>query len=119
MSCRTVNVAERSSRTVTAWENVLRVGEDSHRRMRAMLDDLMDRIFGWVKLQDEMNASFENAAGVIRGLGEDKAKLRTERDLPRVKTTGRTKQHEETTTLLKRMGVIVKKLMDNNAMLRI
>jgi hypothetical protein len=45
--------------------------------MRSILDNLMDRISGWAKLQDEMNASFENATAVIRGLGEDKAKLRT------------------------------------------
>ena len=33
-----------------------------------------------------------------------------------MKIAGRTKQHEETTALLKRTGVIVEKLMDENAM---
>ena len=73
-----------------------------------MLDNLMGRISGWAKLQDEMNASFENATGLIRGVGEDKAKLCTECDLVRAKIAGRMKQHEETTALLKRVGVIVK-----------
>jgi hypothetical protein len=66
-----------------------------------------------------MNASFESATSIIRGLGEDKVKLRTERDLLRAKITRMTKQHKETTALLQRTGVIVKKLMDKNAMLRI
>ena len=42
-----------------------------------------------------------------------------ERDLLRAKIAGRAKQAEETAALLQRMGVIVKKLMDENAMLRI
>ena len=66
-----------------------------------------------------MNASFENATSVIRGLGEDKTKLRTKRDLLRAKIAGTTKQHEETTALLQRSSVIVKKLMDENDMLHI
>ena len=37
----------------------------------------------------------------------------------RAKIAGRAKQAEETAALLKRMGVIVKKLMGDNAMLRI
>ena len=84
-----------------------------------MLNDLMDRISGWMKLEDEMNALFENATSVIGGLGEEKVKLCTERDLLRVKIAGRAKEHEETTTLLKRTGVILKKLTDENAMLHI
>ena len=72
-----------------------------------------------MKLQDEMNASFENATTVIRGLGEDKAKLRTECDLLRAKIARRAKQVEETVALLKRTGIIIKKLMDENAMIRI
>ena len=119
MSRRAANAAEMSSRAAVAWQNVSWADEDSHRRMRAMLDDLMGQISDWMKLQDEMNALFENATNVIRGLGEDKAKLHTERDLLRVKIAGTMKQHEETTALVKRTGVIVKKLMDENAMLRI
>ena len=52
-----------------------------------------------------MNASFEQ--------------LQAEHDLLRAKIAGRAKQAEETAALLKRMGIIVKKLMDENAMLRI
>ena len=74
---------------------------------------MMDQIYGWVKLQEEINASFDNATGIFRGLRDDNAKLCTERDLLRAK------QHEETTALLKKTGVIVKKLMDKNAILRI
>ena len=66
-----------------------------------------------------MNALFENATSVIRGLGEDKVKLRTERDLLRAKMAGMMEQHEDTTALLKRTDIIVQKLMDENAMLRI
>lgn len=55
----------------------------------------------------------------VGGLGENKAKLRTERDLLRAKIAEMTKQHEETTAFLKRTGVIAKKLMNENAMLRI
>ena len=65
----------------------------------------MDQISGWLKLQDELNALFEQ--------------LRAERGLLREKIAGRAKQAEETTALLKRTGVMVKKLMDENAMLRI
>ena len=84
-----------------------------------MLDDLMGWISDWMKLQDEMNSSFENATNVIWGLREDKAKLRTERDLLRVKNGVMTKQHEETTALLQRTSINIQKLMDENAMLRI
>ena len=65
----------------------------------------MDQISGWMKLQDELNDSFEQ--------------LWAERDLWRAKIAGRAKQAEETAALLQRTGVIVKKLMDENAMFRI
>ena len=62
----------------------------------------------------------DEATGVIRQLGEGNAKLRGERDLLRAKIAGRAKQEEEeTATVLQRTGVIIKKLMDENAMLRI
>ena len=64
-----------------------------------------------------MNASFENATSVIRGLEEHKTKLRTKCGLLTAKIAGTMKQHEETTALLQRTGVIVRKLMDENAML--
>ena len=70
-----------------------------------MLDDLMGQISGWMKLQDELIASFEQ--------------LRADHDLLRTKIAGRAEQAEETIALLKRTGVIVKKLIDENAMLRI
>ena len=63
-----------------------------------------------------LKASF---AGVIRQLNESNAKLWVERDLLRAKIIGSAEQQEETTALLKRTGVIVEKLMDENAMLRI
>ena len=37
----------------------------------------------------------------------------------RAKIAGRAKQEEETAALLQRTGIIIKKLMDENAMLRI
>ena len=77
-----------------------------------MVHSQMDQISGWARLQDE-------ATGVIRQLGEGNVKLRGERDLLRAKIAGRAKQAEETAALLQRTGVIVKKLMDENAMLRI
>ena len=73
--------------------------------MHAIVHSQMDQISGWMKLQDELNASFEQ--------------LRAERDLLRAKITGRAEQAEEISTLLKRTCIIVKKLMDENAMLRI
>ena len=66
-----------------------------------------------------MKASFEQATGVIRQLREGNERLRTERDLLRAKIVGSAERQEETTALLKRTGVIVEKLMDENAMLRI
>ena len=58
-------------------------------------------------------------ASVIRQLNESNAKLRAERDLLRAKIIGSAEQQEQTTALLKRTGVIVEKLMDENAMPRI
>ena len=66
-----------------------------------------------------MKASFEQATGVIRQLEEGNAKLWGERDLLRAKIAGRAKQEEETAALLQRKCVIIKKLMDENAMLHI
>ena len=66
-----------------------------------------------------MKASFEQATGIIRQLNESNAKLWAERDLLRAKIVRSAEQQEETTALLKRIGVIVEKLMDENAMLRI
>ena len=66
-----------------------------------------------------MKASFEQATGVIQQLNESNAKLWSRRDLLRAKIIRSAEQHEETTALLKRTGVIVEKLMDENAMLRI
>ena len=59
----------------------------------------------------------DEATGVIRQLGEGNAKLRGERELLRAKIIGCAEQQEETSALLKRTGVIVKKLMDENDML--
>ena len=87
--------------------------------MHAIIHSQMDQISGTARLQDDMIASFEQAPGVIRQLGEGNAKLRGERDLPRAKIAGRAKQEEETAAVLQRTGVIIKKLMDENAMLRI
>ena len=119
MSRRTANAAEMSSRTAAAWENVSRAGEDSYRRVHAIIHSQMDQISDWARLQDDMKASFEQATGVIRQLTESNAKLRAERDQLRAKIVGSAEQQEETTALLKRTGVIVEKLMDENAMLRI
>ena len=107
---RAAEAAGRSRRAAAAWENFSRAGEDSYRRMHAMVHSQMDQISGWARLQDE-------ATGVNRQLGEGNTKLRGERDLLRVKIAGRAKQEEETAALLQRTGVIIKKLMDENAML--
>ena len=80
--------------------------------MHAMIHSQMDQISGWARLQDE-------ATGIIQQLGEGNAKLRGERDLLRAKIAGRAKQAEETAALMHRASVIVKKLMDENAMLHI
>ena len=62
---------------------------------------------------------FEQSTDVIRQLNESNAKLQAEHDLLRAKIVGSAEQQEQTTALLKRTGVIVEKLMDENAMLRI
>ena len=80
--------------------------------MHAIVHSQMDQISGWARMQGE-------ATGVIRQLGEGNVKLRGERDLLRAKIAGRAKQEEETVALLQRTSVIIKKLMDENAMLRI
>ncbi|EMS68870.1 hypothetical protein TRIUR3_27212 [Triticum urartu] len=56
---------------------------------------------------------------VIRQLNKSNAKLRAEHDLLRAKIVGSAEQQEQTTALLKRTGVIVEKLMDENNKLRI
>ena len=61
----------------------------------------------------------DEATVVIRQLGEGNAKLGGERNLLRAKIAGTAKQEEETAVVLQRTGVIIKKLMDENAMLRI
>ena len=65
-------------------------------------------------MQDDLQASFEQSTDVIRQLNESNAKLRAERDLLRAKIVGSAEQQEQTTALLKRTGVIVEKLMDEN-----
>ena len=65
-----------------------------------------------------MKASFDQATGIIRQLREGNERLQAERDLLRAKIARRAKQEEETTAVLQRMGVIIKKLMDENDMLR-
>ena len=118
MSRRATNVAEMSHRAAAAWENFSRAGDDCYRRMHAIVHSQMDQISGWARLQDNMKASFEQATGVIRQLREGNERLRAERDLLREKIVRSADQQEETSALLKRTGVIVKKLMDENDMLR-
>ena len=77
----------------------------------------MDQISGWARLQDDMKASFEQATGIIQQLREGNERHRAERDLLRAKIIRSAEQQEETSALLKRTGVIVKKLMDENDML--
>ena len=119
MSCRAVNAAEMSSRAAAAWENASRAGEDSYKRMHALVLRQMDQISRWARLQDDLKASFEQSTGVIRQLNESNAKLQAEHDLLRVKIVESAEQQEQTTALLKRTSVIVDKLMDENARLRI
>ena len=87
--------------------------------MHVIVHSQMDQISGWARLQDDMKASFEQATGVIRQLREGNERLRAERDLLREKIVRSADQQEETSALLKRTGVLVKKLMDENAMLLI
>ena len=119
MSCRATNVAEMSRRAAAAWENFSRAGDDCYRRMHAIVHSQMDQISGWARLQDAMKASFEQATGIIRQLREGNERLQAERGLLREKIVRSADQQEETSALLKRTGVIVKKLMDENDMLRI
>ena len=112
MSRLAANAAKMSSCIVTAFENVSRAGEDSYRSMHAIVHSQTDQISGWARMQDE-------ATGVIRQPGEGNAKLRGERDLLRAKIVRSAEQQEQTTALLKRIGVIVEKLMDENNNLRI
>ena len=84
--------------------------------MHAIVHSQMDQISGWARLQDNVKASF---ASVIRQLNESNVKRQAEHDLLRAKIVRSADQQEETSALLKRIGVIVKKLMDENDMLRI
>ena len=74
----------------------------------------MDQISGCARLQDDLKASFEQSTDIIRQLNESNAKLQAERDLLRAKIVRSADQQEKTRALLKRIGVIVKKLMDKN-----
>ena len=107
-----------SSHAAAAWEIASRAGEDSYRRMRALVLRQMDQISRWARLQDDLKASLEQSTDVIRQLNESNAKLRAERDLLRAKIVRSVDQQEETSALLKRTSVIIKKLTDENDMLR-
>ena len=65
-----------------------------------------------------MIASFEQATGVIWQLREGNERLWAENDLLREKIVRSADQQEETSALLKRTDIIIKKLMDENDMLR-
>ena len=58
MSRRAAEAARRSLRAAAAWENFSRAGEDSYRRMHAIVHSQMDQISVWARMQDE-------ATGVI------------------------------------------------------
>ena len=118
-SVRAAEAAEMSRRAAAAWENFSRAGDDCYRRMHAIVHSQMDQISGWAMLQDDMKASFEQATGVIRQLREGNERLRAERDLLGAKIVRSANRQEETSALLKRTGVIIKKLMEENDMLRI
>ena len=118
MSRRAAKAVGRSHRAVAAWENFSRAGDDCYRRMHAIVHSQMDQISCLARLQDDVKASFEQATGVIRQLREGNERLRAKRDLLRAKIVLSVDQQEETSALLKRTGVIVKKLMDENDMLR-
>ncbi len=117
MSRLAARVADMSRRAAAAWENFSRAGDDCYRRMHAIVHSQMDQIPGLARLQDDVKASFEQATGVIRQLREGNEWLRAERDLLWAKIAGRAKQGEEIAVVLQRTGVIIKKLMDENAML--
>ena len=118
MSRRATNAAEMSRRAAAPWENFSWAADDYYRRMHAIVHSQMDQISNWARLQDDMKASFEQATGVIRQLREGNERLWDEHDLLREKIVRSAEQQEETSALLKRTGVIVKKLMDENDMLR-
>ena len=65
-----------------------------------------------------MKASFEQATGIIRQLRKGNERLHADRDLLRAKIVRSANQQEESSALLKRTNVIIKKLMDENDMLR-
>ena len=115
MSRRAMTAAEMSRRAVAAWENFSRAGDDCYMRMHAIVHGQMDQISRFARLQDDMKASFEQAIGALR---EGNERLWAERDLLREKIVRSADQQEETSALLKRTSVIVKKLMDENDMLR-
>lgn len=120
MSRRATEAAERSCRVAASWMDLSRALGGSHRRMRAMLNKLMDDdILRWAKLQEESYAALDKSTNVIRGLRDEKVMLHIERDLLRAKIAGRAKQHEETTVVLKKTAIMVRKLMDENAKLHI
>ena len=68
MSRSAANAPEMSSRAAAAQENVSWVGDDSYRRMCALVLSQMDQISRWVRLQDDLKASFEQSTSVIRQL---------------------------------------------------
>ena len=92
MSRRAANAAEMSSLATAAWENASRAGENSYRRMRALVLRQMDQISRWARLQDDQKASFEQSANVTWQLNESNAKLLAERELLRAKIVGSAEQ---------------------------
>ena len=74
-----------SRRAAAAWENFSRAGEDSYRRMHAIVHSQMDQISGLARLQDGVKALFEQATDVIGQLREVNERLRAKRDLLREK----------------------------------
>ena len=94
MSRRATNAAEMSRRTAAAWENFSQADNDCYRHMHAIVHSQMDQISGWVRLQDDMKASFEQATGVIRQLREGNERLWAERDLLRAKIVESAEQQE-------------------------
>ena len=53
MSRRIMNTAEMSRRAAAALENFSQAGEDSYRRMHAIVHSQMDQISGLARMQDE------------------------------------------------------------------
>ena len=106
MSCRTTNAAEMSRHAAAAWENFSLAGDDCYKSMHVIVHSQVDQISSWLRMQDDMKASFEQATGFIRQLSEGNERLRVERDLLRAKIVRSADQQEETSALLKRTGVI-------------